>query len=126
MYQSDIGSPETVLNAMLAQTIWGKLHEDAAGELLELPGRTLEKPRTYRTGPVYRKLAVIGVRPFQVNGDLIGDRQKFFDRGSASLFFDLRIPLTQRIGHNTAHALPCCMDDCLREAMRSGVSHVKG
>jgi hypothetical protein len=62
---------------------------------------------------------VIGVRPFQVNGSPIGDRQKFFDP-APSLVFDPRILLTQRIGHNTAYALPCYMDDCLREAMRFG------
>ena len=41
----------------------------------------------------------------------IGDRQKLFDTSPASLAFNLRIPFTERVGHDTAHTLPSHMDD---------------
>jgi hypothetical protein len=60
-----------------------------------------------------------------VNGCPVSDCHKFFDRSPASLFLNLRIPLTQCIGYDTAHALPGRMGDCLGEAMRFGIFHIE-
>ncbi len=35
----------------------------------------------------------------------VGDFQKFFNRSSTSVLFNLRIPLTQNVGYDTAHTL---------------------
>lgn len=55
-----------------------------AGRFLGLSGRTLEKHRTYGTGPVYRK---IGGRVVYA----IGDLQSWADRGAQSSTSD-RVP----------------------------------
>ena len=60
------------------------LRTDEAGQWLGLSGRTLEKHRTYGTGPAYKK---IGGRVVYALADL----QTWADRGSRSSTSDRRL-----------------------------------
>lgn len=64
------------------------------------------------------KLGVIGIRSLEMGRGPVGDRKNFFNRSPASLIFNLLIPFTQRIGHDTAHTLPSRMGDRLSKAVR--------